>query len=66
MNDELLREDFNKAWMHYWYHKKSLSRRLQDSMDDEQEVCALFMETLNDLGMLDKAYNKSWYCYIFC
>ena len=48
--------DFMKAWNYYWYKKKPFHRRLCDSMEDEADVCALFFETLNELGMLDECY----------
>lgn len=53
-----IKADFNKMFDLYWYQKKALHRRLCDSMDAEREVCALFFETLNDYGILDKVYPK--------
>jgi hypothetical protein len=51
-----MKKDFQKAFVLYWYHKKPIHRRLIDSMSDEEKVCALFFETLNEHGMLDKLY----------
>jgi hypothetical protein len=51
-----IQEDFDKMFKLYWYDMKPLHRRLCDSQQDEKEVCALFFETLNQFGMLDKTY----------
>ena len=50
------KKDFEKAFDHYWYKKKPFNKRIRDSMEDEEEICALFFETLNEIGMLDKCY----------
>jgi len=52
-----MKKDFENAFSHYWYDKKSLSEKLRDSMSEEEKICSDFFEALNDLEMLDKLYE---------
>ena len=54
--DEKAEEDFDKAFTHYWYHRKKWTRRLSDDMSREHSICLEFFATLNEIGMLDKIY----------
>lgn len=55
-NIDDVQKAFNLAWNKYWYEKKSFSDKLCDDMNEEHTICAKFMESLNELGLLDKAY----------
>ena len=52
MTEDKLKSMFEKGFEEYWYKKKSLSQRIVDSLEDEEKICALFFETLNDLELL--------------
>ena len=54
--DKMAREDFEKAFEHYWYVKKKWTSRLTDSIEEEERICLDFFDVLNEIGMLDKVY----------